>query len=77
MSEFASPGAIVRVRLLSLAIACTFGAVPALAQDVTVKPAAGYGLVIENGYLTIAGLPAATTQTSALCFNSVSGMLGP
>ena len=29
MSEFASPGAIVRVRLLSLAIACTFGAVPA------------------------------------------------
>ena len=79
----------LRPRLLSAAVISALFLVEARAQDVTVTPASGGGFVVNNsagapqftidasGKFLLPALAAAPTQSSALCFNSVSGQLGP
>src|SRR5207245_9863363 len=65
------------------------GAALAAARNVTVTPPVGGGFVVKNassvpvltvdanGNLIVAKLGVATAQSSPLCFNSVTGSLGP
>jgi len=79
----------LRPRLLSAAVISALFLAKAQAQDVTVTPASGGGFVVNNsaaapqftidasGKFFLPALAAAPTQSSTLCFNSVSGQLGP
>lgn len=83
------PNFALRPRSLSALIAGVLLSTGAAAQNVAVTPPSGGGFVVNNsagtpqftidpsGKLFFASLPGAATQSSALCFNSVSGQLGP
>jgi len=79
----------LRPRLLSAAVISALFLAEAQAQDVSVTPASGGGFVVNNsagapqfsidasGKFLLPALAAAPVQSSALCFNSVGGQLGP
>ena len=69
--------ASLRHVMLTFAIANALTLSVASAQNVTVTPPAGGGFVLESGPLTVVGLPIATQQTDPLCFNAVTGVVGP
>lgn len=83
------PNFALRPRSLSALIAGVLLSAGAAAQNVTVTPPSGGGFVVNNssgtpqftidpsGKLFFASLPGAATQSSPLCFNAVSGQLGP
>jgi hypothetical protein len=62
---------------LSFAIANTLLVSQACAQDITVTPPIGGGFVVNSGNFIVSSLPTAITQTTALCFNVVNGLVGP
>ncbi len=67
----------VRRSLLAFAIANAFTLTSASAQNVTVTPPSGGGFVLASGGFTVVGLPGAGQQTNPLCFNAVTGVVGP
>lgn len=79
----------VRRTVVAVAISNALACTGAFAQDVTVTPPVGGGFVVNNaanvalfkidasGNLAIAGLAGAVAQTSPVCFDTVSGLVGP
>lgn len=67
----------LRRSLLVFAIANALTMACVSAQDVTVTPPSGGGFVLESGSLTVVGLPAAAQQGNSVCFNAVTGVVGP
>lgn len=76
-------------RSLSVLIAGALISTGAVAQNISITPPSGGGFVVNNsagtpeftidptGKAFLASLAGASTQSSALCFNAVSGQLGP
>ena len=67
----------LRRSLLAFAIANAFTLTSASAQNVTVTPPSGGGFVLASGNFTVVGLAGAGQQTNPVCFNAVTGVVGP
>ncbi|MBS0590941.1 MAG: hypothetical protein JSR65_09935 [Proteobacteria bacterium] len=83
------PSFVLRHRPLSFAIASLLLPFAANAQNVTITPPSGGGFVVNNaanaaqlkidasGNLFLAVLLSAPSQTSAVCYNTANGQVGP
>jgi hypothetical protein len=88
-SEFRMSISRVRRTVVAVAISNALACAAAFAQDVTVTPPVGGGFAVNNasnvalfkidanGNLAIAGLGGAVAQASPVCFDTVSGLVGP